>query len=38
MCTYNYRQHKIYTIRDVDLLEELVVRHGDFKSKDTTVH
>lgn len=34
MCTYNYRQHKIYTIRDVDLLEELVVRHGDFTSKN----
>lgn len=34
MCAYNYRQHKLCTIQDVDLLEELVVRHGDFTSKD----
>lgn len=34
MCAYNYRQHKLCTIKDVDLLEELVVRHGDFTSKD----
>lgn len=34
MCAYNYRQHKLCAIQDVDLLEELVVRHGDFTSKD----
>ncbi len=34
MCAYNYRQHKLCSIQDVDLLEELVVRHGDFTSKD----
>lgn len=34
MCAYNYRQHKLCTIQDVDLLEELVVQHGDFTSKD----
>lgn len=34
MCAYNYRQYKLCAIKDVDLLEELVVRHCDFTSKD----
>lgn len=34
MCAYNYRQHKIYTIQDVESLVELVAEHGDFTSKD----
>lgn len=34
MCAYNYRQHKIHTIQDVESLVELVAEHGDFTSKD----
>ncbi|MDE5629349.1 MAG: hypothetical protein K2I69_07290 [Muribaculaceae bacterium] len=34
MCAYNYRQHKIHTIQDVDSLVELVAKYGDFTSKD----
>lgn len=34
MCAYNYRQHKIHTIQDVESLVELVAKYGDFTSKD----
>lgn len=34
MSGYNYRQHKVSTIQDVDVLEELVVQHGNFTFKD----
>lgn len=34
MCAYNYRQHKIHTIQDVESLVKLVAKYGDFTFKD----
>ena len=34
MCAYNYRQHKIHSIQDIESLIELVAKNGDFTSKD----